>query len=218
MRYAVYFCPAAGSALDALGQEWLSAERVPGIAPERLRALTAQVRRYGWHATLCAPFMLAESASYDDLRRIVADIAQRADVIELPLRLDRLAGFLALRPPGDESGAGILSECCVRRLNALRAPSTEAAWQRRAPHLDEVELALSRAFGYPYVLERYRFHMTVAAPASEAEERAVREWFAPRLAEPLLARIDALAICREQASGQPFEAVERLPLGTGKAP
>jgi hypothetical protein len=215
MRYAVYFCPAAGSALDAFGREWLSTEHVPGIAAERLRALTINVRRYGWHATLCAPFALADVATYEDLRWEVADIARRADVIELPLRVDRLASFLALRPSSGEESIKALSEQCVRRLNVLRAPSTEAAWQRRAPHLDETELALFRHFGYPYVLDRYRFHLTLSAPASDAEEQALRAWLAPRLAEPLPARIDALTICREKEPGQPFEPVERLPLGTG---
>lgn len=217
MRYAVYFCPAAGSELDAFGREWLSTETVPGIAPERLRTLTANVRRYGWHATLCAPFALAEPASYDDLRRIVADIAQHASVIELPLHLDRLGAFLALRPSVDEDDVKALSEHCVLRLNALRAPGTEAAWQRRAPLLDETELALFREYGYPYVLDRYRFHMTLSAPASDIEEQALREWLSPKLANLTPARIDALTICCEKEPGQPFEQIERMPFGAGKA-
>jgi hypothetical protein len=217
MRYAVYFCPAAGSALDALGREWLSVGSMPGIAPERLRALTANARRYGWHATLCAPFALADAASYDDVRREVVDIARYATRIELPMHLDGLAGFLALRPSGDEQDVHALAGQCVRRLNALRAPNTEAAWERRAPHLDEAELALFREFGYPYVLDRYRFHMTVSAPANPAETQAIRAWFVPRLANRVAACIDALAICCEKAPGQPFELLERIALGTGAA-
>lgn len=217
MRYAVYFCPAAGSALDTLGREWLSAERIPGIAPERLRVLTANARRYGWHATLCAPFALAEPAGYDDLHWEVADIAQRASGIELPLQLDSLASFLALRPCGDEQNVHALAEQCVRRLNVLRAPSTETAWQQRAPQLDETERELFRQFGYPYVLDRYRFHMTVSAPASPAEEQAIRKWFAPRLEDGMAAGIDALTLCRETAPGQPFERLERIPLGARTA-
>lgn len=217
MRYAVYFCPGEDSALDTLGREWLAAEHVPGIAAERLRALTVNVRRYGWHATLCAPFALAESASYEDLRREVADIARRISVIELPLHLDKLSRFLALRPSVDEQTVKVLSEHCVRHLNALRAPSTEAARQRRAPYLDGTELALFRQFGYPYVLDRYRFHMTVSAPAGDVEEQAIREWFAPRLVNGLAARIDALTVCCEKAPDRPFEQIERIPLRTGQA-
>jgi len=217
MRYAVYFCPAEGSALDVLGREWLSVDHLPGVAPDRLRALTANVRRYGWHATLCAPFVLAEAASYDALHRTVADIAQHAGVIELPMQLDRLAGFLALRPRVNEADISALSERCVRRLNPLRAANTDAAWQRRAPHLDEVETALFGEFGYPYVLDRYRFHMTVSAPASEDEESALRDWFATRMKNGLIARIDALTLCRENAPGEPFQQIARMPLGAGRA-
>lgn len=215
MRYAVYFCPAADSALGALGHAWLGAETVPGMAPERWRALTGNVRRYGWHATLCAPFALADAWSYDALRSEVAAIARDTQVIELPLHLDRLGGFLALRPSGSEDSVKALSERCVRRLNTLRAPATDEAWQRRAPQLDEAECALFRQFGYPYVLDRYRFHLTVAAPASEAEEQAIREWFAPRLATLVFARVDALTLCREAAPGHAFEQIERLPVGAG---
>ncbi|RDS78907.1 DUF1045 domain-containing protein [Dyella monticola] len=217
MRYAVYFCPAQGSALDVLGRAWLSAGHLPGVAADRLRALTVPVRRYGWHATLCAPFVLAEAASYDDLRRDVADIAQHARVIELPLQLDRLAHFLALRPSVDEASIRALSERCVRRLNALRAANTEAAWQRRAAHLDDVETALFREFGYPYVLDRYRFHMTVSAPASEEEERALRDWFHARVESPLIARIDAFTLCRENAPGEAFQPIDWIPFGAGHA-
>lgn len=216
MRYAVYFCPAAGSELDAFGRQWLSADSVPGVAPERFRALTANVRRYGWHATLCAPFALAPSANYEDLRRIAVDIAQQASAIELPLQLNRLGAFLALRPSIDESSVKALAEQCVLHLNALRAPGSEEAWQRRAPHLDEIERALFRHYGYPYVLDRYRFHMTLSAPASDAEEQALRDWLAPRLAKLVRAHVDALTICLEPAPGQPFEEIERIPLGARK--
>ncbi|HTV86367.1 MAG TPA: DUF1045 domain-containing protein [Dyella sp.] len=213
MRYAVYFCPAAGSGLDAFGRTWLSIESVPGIAAERFGALTANVRRYGWHATLCAPFALAGSATYEDLRRIAVDIARQAGAIELPLQLDRLGAFLALRPSVDERGVKQLAEHCVLHLNALRAPGTEEAWQRRAPQLDETEMALFRDYGYPYVLDRYRFHMTLCAPVSDVEEKAVRDWLAPGLATLAPAHIDALTICREAAAGELFEEIERIPLG-----
>jgi hypothetical protein len=216
MRYAVYFCPAAGSGLEAFGRKWLSTEDVPRVASERLKTLTAKMRRYGWHATLCAPFSLTKHANYDDLRQRVVDIAKRFSPFEMPLHLDRLGGFLALRPTGDETTIHALGDACIRELNVLRAPLTDDAWQRRASYLDDVELALYRQFGYPYVLERYRFHMTLSAPASDVEEEALREWLSPRLAN-LSAHIDALTICGEKEPGTNFEAIARIALGQGNA-
>jgi 2'-5' RNA ligase len=215
MRYAVYFCPAEDSGLHNFGHDWLNTHAIPGMTPERLHVLLAPARRYGWHATLVAPFALAEGVSYEDLHQKLADIAQQVASFRLPLQLDKLAGFLALRPSSDEATAQALSERCVRQLNALRAPLTEDAWQRRAPHLDEDELRLFREYGYPYVLQRYRFHMTLCARASDDEEQALREWLALKLTKPLHADIDALTICCERELDQPFEQIERIELGKG---
>jgi hypothetical protein len=215
MRYAVYFCPAEGSGLDTFGREWLATMAVPGVA--NLHALLTDVRRYGWHATLRAPFALVDGARYDDLRRQVVEIAQQHSAFELPLRLDHLAGFLALRPSGDESAINALAEHCVRALDVLRAPLSEAMSQRRAASLDDIELTLLNRFGYPYVLERYRFHMTLSAPAKPQEEQVLRTWLSSKVVTLPPARIDALTICRESEPGKDFEQLERIPLGRGHA-
>lgn len=217
MRYAVYFCPAEGSGLDVFGREWLATKAVPGITPENLQALLADVRRYGWHATLSAPFALADGVNYDGLRRNVAEIARQHDAFDLPLQLDALAGFLALRPAGDETAIHALAERCVRMLQPLRAPLSEAMLQRRAAGLDHVELTLLNQYGYPYVLERYRFHMTLSAPTTPADEQVLRTWLSSKIATLPPARIDALTICRESAPGNHFELIERMPLGRGQA-
>lgn len=216
MRYAVYFCPSEASALGAFGREWFATTSVPGISPERWLALMTDVRRYSWHATLCAPFELAECTSYAQLREKAEDIAPQMEPFELPLELAWLSGFLALRPTNNEMAVKALAERCVRHLNSLRAPLTEAAWDRRVERLDDVERRLFREYGYPYVLERFRFHMTLSAPATVDEEQAMRAWLAPKLIGRSTARVDALTICREQDPGKPFEYVERIPLGRGR--
>ena len=217
MRYAVYFCPVAGSGLDTFGREWLTGVAVPDIPPARLHDLLADVRRYGWHATLAAPFALADGVSYDDLRRHAIAIAQQQTAFELPLQLDQLAGFPALRPAADETAINALAERCVRTLNTLRAPMSDAALQRRSAGLDNVEVALLNEFGYPYVLDRYRFHMTLSAPVTAAEAQALRAWLSPKVATLPPAWIDALSICCESAPGKNFELLERIPLGRGHA-
>ncbi|MBE1162165.1 DUF1045 domain-containing protein [Dyella acidiphila] len=215
MRYAVYFCPAAGSELELFGQEWLTTASLPGIDAARLHALLADVRRYGWHATLSAPFELADEAGYDDLREHVLEIARASSAFELPLKLEPLSGFLALRPAADESAINALAERCVRHLNLLRAPLSDAAWQRRVNGLDETERRLFRQFGYPYVLERYRFHITLTAPATPQEEHVLCTWLSSKAATLPPAQIDALTLCRESAPGSNFEQLERIALGKG---
>jgi hypothetical protein len=213
MRYAVYFCPAAESALGTFGRDWLATTRIPGIAENRFQALMADVRRYGWHATLSAPFELAQNADDAALHRKVAEVAQSFASFDLPMRIDVLNGFLALRPSADETKVNALAERCVRDLNPLRAPVTKAAWDRRAKGLDDVERLLFEAFGYPYVLDRFRFHMTLSAPATGDEEQALRSYLQPRLAGCTVARIDALTICREKETGANVEPLARIALG-----
>lgn len=212
MRYAIYYCPAPGSALGSFGLAWLDGVELPGISAARRDELLADARRYGWHATLRAPFALAPGHDDGDLCRALVKVAREHAAFALSLRLDRLAGFLALRPAGGSDAIDALATACLHATGALRAPLAAEAQRKRATGLDAVELAHLMEYGYPYVLDRYRFHMTLAAPAALAEEQAMRAWLEPRAAALDPAPIDALTICREPSPGAPFEVVERIAL------
>ncbi|WP_266167983.1 DUF1045 domain-containing protein [Dyella subtropica] len=216
MRYAIYYCPAEDSELGRFGDSWLTgaAEAVPAISPRRMDELLSDVRRYGWHATMRAPFALSAGVVYADLRAAVFNIASTMNAFALPLQLDRLAGFLALRPHSDSAAVDALAAACLHALESLCAPLPDGALQRRAKGLDAAELTLLHRYGYPYVLDRYRFHMTLSAPATAAEERSMRDWLAPLVAKLGPAKMDALAICQEAAPGAPFTVVERISLRT----
>ena len=77
LRYAIYYAAAPGSELDRFGANLLgydawSGEDLPfpdGVA-ERMpdwRDLTQDPRKYGFHATLKAPLMLAENKTEAEL-------------------------------------------------------------------------------------------------------------------------------------------------------
>lgn len=221
MRYAIYFCPATGSPLAEFGRVWLAqaphAIDVPGIPSGRMQTLLANVRRYGWHATIRAPFALDAGIAYEDLRDAVIALAQRFPTLTLPLQLERLAGFLALRPSGDSAAIDQLAAACLHALEPLRAPLAEEVFCKHADGFDAVELGLLEQYGYPYVLDRYRFHMSLSAPATEVEEQILRDELARHAATWSIARADALSICREAAPGADFEQIQRIPLRTGCA-
>ncbi|MGO4700109.1 DUF1045 domain-containing protein [Dyella sp. 2RAB6] len=212
MRYAIYCCPAADSALGRFGAEWLAGVEIAGLDAARRDALLADARRYGWHATLRAPFALAHGHELGELCRVLVNVAREHAPFALPLRLDRLAGFLALRPAGDTTAIDALAAACLHATETLRAPLAAEALRKRAAGLDAMEFAHLQDHGYPYVLDRYRFHMTLAAPASTGEEQALHAWLAPRAAALPPAAIDALTICREPSPGAAFEVVERVVL------
>jgi hypothetical protein len=60
---------------DALSGESLSGFAIPGTDAQGWRELTAEPRRYGFHATLKAPFRLAAGLSADELFQAVAALA-----------------------------------------------------------------------------------------------------------------------------------------------
>lgn len=216
MRYAVYFCPAPASALAALGRDWLDAALapagIPGIPLARWNALLADVRRYGWHATLRSPFTLGPGSELGDLRRALAAVAQRHAPMNIALRLGRLGGFLALRPTAECAAVHALAAACTEAIEPLRAPLAEPEFRRRAGGLDAIETLYLQRYGYPYVFDRYRFHMTLSAPATVEEERALQRWLAMRAAMLPAARIDALTLCVERSPGSAFEPLERIAL------
>ncbi|WP_267225084.1 DUF1045 domain-containing protein [Dyella silvae] len=221
MRYAIYFCPAPASALASLGRDWLSPgmtpNGIPGIPLNRWNALLSDVRRYGWHATLRSPFTLSPDADLHDLRRVMRDVARAHAPIHLTLRCTRLAGFLALRPVGDCRAINALANACVEAVEPLRLPLAEHDFQRRASELDAIETHFLGRYGYPYVFERYRFHMTLSSPASVDEERALQRWLSIRAAMLPAARIDALTLCVETSPGAAFEPLERVTLNKASA-
>ncbi len=126
-----------------------------------------------------------------------------------------LGPFLALVP--DEAPAALLAleAACVTELDSFRAPAApEDIARRRAAGLDATEDANLARWGYPYVLDRFRFHMTLTGPLEPLTRAPVRQALAEAL-EPLVAEpLPVADICRfaEAADGR-FHLVARYPLG-----
>lgn len=218
-RYAVYHLP--GGALGDFGSAWLGWDarhglvhlRPDGLPPEA-ETLTEVPRRYGFHATLKAPFRLAEGRRPEELAlalRLACDhLAPFA--LELEPRIDW--GFLALRPRLQPPELLALESALVTRLDAFRAPLTGAERDRRNPdalppqaraHLDH--------WGYPFVLDMFQYHLTLSNQLAPPLAEALRLALAPHLA-PLIARpmpVEAVALMGEAEDGF-FHLVEDVPL------
>lgn len=223
-RYAIYFAPAAGHPLWDAGCRWL--QRDPSSPDtgwaEPVRPHIGEPRRYGFHATLKPPFRLREPWSETALLGAVARLASRTPAFEMPaLKVAMLGRFLALRPVAEVPGEHPLrrlADACVTELDTFRAPPTEEERVRRsALALTPPQQALLERHGYPYVLEEWRFHMTLthsldALPQAEREEIAqhARRHFEGALAVPL--RCDSLCLFVEPAPGRPFVLATRFEL------
>lgn len=228
-RYALYFAPPRGSALDRFGSAWLGRDawtdsavtRAPatGFDGARLAALTAAPRRYGFHATLKAPFALAKGVSADTLAEDLAAFAgSRAPVAAGSLQLSELRGFIALILAEGSQHVRSLADACVERFQPLARALTEAEIRRRRDGLTPRQRAQLEAWNYPYVFDDYQFHMTLTGPTRPSEIAALTEALRPPLAalldEPLV--IDAVTLFVESRPGADFTIVDRFPL-TGPA-
>lgn len=226
-RHAAYFAPAPGSQAWDLGAQWLGRCARSGlplpqpaladIEPTTLARLTQAPRRYGWHATLKAPFALADSAKPVQLQAAFLQVAATvASPIRLEVEVAQVGDFLALVPLRRSEALHALADACVRHLQPFAAPlpAAELARRRQGGLNPRQELMLLQ-WGYPYVMEDFQFHMTLTGPlvgVSDAQRSALgahaRNWFAPLRAQGL--HIDALSWFVEEAPGGDFRWQERF--------
>ena len=219
MRYAIYFAPPPGSLFHTLGSRWLGRDAFTGEQLEQpaepgLSAVTGDPRRYGFHATMKPPFALRDPVRPEALLRAVAALASEEQCFRISLKVALLDRFLALVPRGPCAPLHQVADRAVRELDGFRGPaSAEELARRRLAGLSERQEKYLRDWGYPYVLEDFRFHMTLTErlPAAEVErfEAAAVEHFAPVLAAPIL--IDGLAMFEEPAPCVPFVATRHFP-------
>jgi putative phosphonate metabolism protein len=227
MRYAIYYAPMPGTPLHRRGSSWLGRDAHTGEALaqpeiEGLSRLTADPRRYGFHATLKPPFALREGITPEALMRACAALAVDTRGVRANLRADQLDGFLALVPDGDPAALQDLAARCVRELEGFRRPLSEdeLARRRKAALTARQDANLLR-WGYPYVLDDFRFHMTLTERLESGDAgrllSAAQAHFAAELGEPV--SIDGLTLFQEPGPGAPFLALRHFPftLSTAEA-
>ena len=219
MRVAIYYAPDPSDPLWSAASAWLGwdAERgapVPQPAVPGIAGFTAEPRIYGFHATMKPPMRLATdyAALVDDVARLARSIAP----FHLPtLQVADLSGFLALREATSCPSLQNLADKCVTALDLHRSPLSEAELSRRRGRgLDPAHEANLVRWGYPHVLQAWRFHMTLTRRLAPDEHRVVRTAVETHLA-PSLDRpraVSALTLFTQAALGTPFRIAERIAL------
>ena len=171
-------------------------------------------RKYGFHGTLKPPFRLRRGHGVKDLEDATARLAASlAPACCDGLRLTPIGRFLALTPSGSLDQLQRVAEACVRELDAFRAPASEAELaRRRKAGLSPRQDALLEKWGYPYVFEEFRFHLTLSGQLSEDQMRLWTEnlqQVLPNLPAPFV--VDQIALCGERDDGR-FELLHRYTL------
>ena len=219
-RYAVYYTPPPGALAD-FGAGWLGWDVARGTLAARTvevdgaEEITATPRRYGFHATLKPPFRLAEGRTFADLRVAVGEIAAATPALrDAHLRMERLGPFLALVPATDHAPFSRLGDAMVRELDAFRLPPSEAeVRRRRAAGLTPAQDAHLLRWGYPYVFDEFRFHMTLTGKLDPETATRVEAALGPVLAEvvPEPFGIGDVTLAGEDEDGY-FHALHRYTL------
>ncbi len=221
-RYAIYYTPAPDSALWQLASAWIGQDSHAGravprpagltVTPDDLAAATANPSRYGFHATLVAPFELVPSAREDDLAETLATFCRNWPAFRAALKVDRIYDFLALVPAHIDPRLDTLAAACVRGFDHFRAPLSDADLARRdSPDLSEHERALLKRWGYAHVLDAFRFHMSLTGALPDDTlarlQPQLAALFDDLLREPVA--IDGLSLLKQPDRSSPFHCIVR---------
>ncbi|WP_233855801.1 DUF1045 domain-containing protein [Paraburkholderia sp. HD33-4] len=230
-RYALYYAPSFESAWWQAGSTWLGrdaqsgehcAQPQPAGLTRPLAALTEAPRRYGWHGTLVAPFRLGAGLTEHDVLVAARSWALAQQSFALPLEAATLGDFVALRPADADGETRVreLASNALEALDGLRARPSAAELERRlAAPLSERQRALLLQWGYPYVFEEFRFHMTLSSSLADADERAtLLAWWRERTPALGPLAVDQAALFVEPAPGEPFVLWHSLPFSDGAQP
>jgi putative phosphonate metabolism protein len=212
MRYAIYFTPGEADPLTRAAERWIgrSAFSDATLAPldADLAFHTASARRYGFHATLKAPFRLADDSSEAELIDAFDRwTAAREPFVGPRLVIGQIDGFFALVPEMPNADLDALARDLTVDFDAFRASASEAEIARRNPeNLTTRQVRHLQEWGYPYVMEDFRFHMTLTGRVTGEEAAHLRR----RLDKHFGALLDApvtfasLALFIEAEPGAPF--------------
>jgi putative phosphonate metabolism protein len=228
-RFALYYAPSRGSPWWDAGCRWLGRDPETGtvLTPPRVPALEARGKdvatlsrapaRYGWHGTLVAPSRCAPGVTPEDVLHEALEWAQHQKAFELSVEAASLGRFVALRPATASDAASIAAVAAdaLHTLACLRAVATGQETRRRLESdLTVRQRELLERWGYPYVLDEFRFHMTLSDSIDDDDDRAtLLTWWHAQVSKLGALHLDSAALFVEPEPGAPFVLWARLPFG-----
>jgi putative phosphonate metabolism protein len=226
-RYAIYFVPSAETEFFRFGSAVLGYDCYTGgsikrpaifdAEPELWDGLAAEPRRYGFHATLKAPFNLSPSCREAQIVSALHSFAGLGHTISaLTPAVRMLGGFAAIVPAAASPALDELAAKCTTIFDAFRAPMTAQERARRvASGLNQGQVANLDRWGYPYVFSDFRFHMTLTgridAERSDDVLAMLQKAFSRACKDRALA-IERISLVRQNDENSPFRVIEQATL------
>lgn len=221
-RYAIYFLPKQNSALANFGANWLGWDIQKGqqtdypswVDADHQQRVSTPVK-YGFHGTIKPPMRLAAGKDIEQLRQHIKDVCKAHQAFELPdLQLQAIGNFLALTLSEPCVALQNLAADCVCELDNFRAEPTPAELQKRlAANLTAQQQVMLKKWGYPYVLDEFKFHLTLTGKLPELEQQQQLALLSEQTNKLLKGhRVEDIALCGEADDGR-FYLIERFALG-----
>jgi putative phosphonate metabolism protein len=220
-RYAIYYVAAPDTDLDRFGAQLLGYDAFSGedlpfpdgitqMAPD-WRDLTQDPRKYGFHATLKAPLTLAQGKTETGLVAACEAFTNTPRPIPVirPV-VDSISGFIAVVAAEPTDDLERLAADSTREFDSFRAPLTPEDRARRNPSaLTPSQCDHLNRWGYPYVMEDFRFHMTLTGRLEAERRRSVLTMLRDRFSRINLETlaIDRIALLRQESIDSRFRII-----------
>lgn len=227
-RYALSYVPEQDSPLAQFGRAWLGRDidtaeqyeqpEIEGVSKERLQKLTHWRRSDGLHGVLKPPFQLNQGSSFNGLMDTAHLFAKFLDKVEIPqLEVNIIGKFVALTPTIASRQLVDLAGACVRVFEGYRQPIKVDMDQRyRQDKLTVYQKRMLKHWGYPYVMEEFRFFIPLTDRIEDDAERekitaAITKLSKPVIKQPLSIR--ELTVIGQISRQDPMRIVTRIPFG-----
>ncbi|MFT6558920.1 DUF1045 domain-containing protein [Sneathiella sp.] len=225
-RYAIYYAPKFDTPLSEFGNSWLGRDpftglmiprpQIPELSFQQIQDLTRAPTHYGFHGTLKPPFFVKPDVDQRHLEEALMGLAEQLSAVEVgPLTLKIIGDFMALCPTGDLTALNVLAASCVKELDNFRLPlSQEELEYRRRKTLSDRQEENLLSWGYPYILDDFRFHLTLTDILDESEKEPLVE-ILERETEDLRRPpfiLDQLCLFGDPGNGSPFRLIRRFSL------
>ena len=217
-RYAIYYIP--DLPLFQIGSDWLGWNSLTGqetALSANHHRITDRPRKYGFHATMKPPFSLASNSTQGELQdAFQAFCATVSPATGGTLKISRLGRFLAMTQDVQSNDVTDLAASTVSHFDKFRAPLSDNDIQkRRQRRLTPEQDALMLRWGYPYVMQEFKFHMTLTGPLQNDEIVSIEQLANTRFQEFIgqSLNIASLALLGEDRDSGRFHVIEKLSLG-----
>lgn len=224
-RFAVYFVLPKDNPIYRIASTWLGHDAYTGLdkpltrLPKRLKALqdlASNPSTYGFHATLKAPFRLRGNKTRDQLVEAFHAFCAQTEAFRCDtLSLRRIGHFIALTPTLPCERLDLLAAECTEFFEPFRSELSPQEIEKRKPHkLSERQKMLLEQWGYPYVFDEFRFHMTLTNSLDDSElievMDALQEGFSALLNQPL--EVAKLCLLYQARPEDHFIVMDQQPL------